>query len=91
METEEGVTLVGAGARDLTAEQKALAESVGLRVVPDLPGIHAEGTLLNGAGQFGLTPEFGVVTNNICGGVCTPMIEEMGGWTWGRNFGFPSR
>jgi RHS repeat-associated protein len=91
METREGVTLVGAGARDLTAAQKTLAESMGLKVVPDLPGIHAEGTLLNGAGMFNLTPRFGVVTNNVCSRVCTPMIEEMGGWSWGRYFGFPVR
>jgi RHS repeat-associated protein len=88
LETEEGVTLVAQGAADLSAAQKALAESLGLQVAPDLPGIHAEGTLLNGAGQMGLTPTFGVVTNNVCSGVCAPMIEEMGGWSWGRFFGF---
>ncbi len=89
METREGVTLVGAGARDLTLVQKTLAENLGLRGVPDMPGIHAEGTLLNGAGEFGLTPRFGVVTNNVCSGICLPMIQENGGWVWGRYFGFP--
>jgi hypothetical protein len=88
LETAEGRTLVGGGASDLSAAQKRLAQSMGFEPVPDLSGIHAEGTVLNGAGQMGLTPTTGVVTNNVCSGICEPMIREMGGWVQGKWFGF---
>ena len=68
--------------------QKAAAQSLGLTIAPDLPGVHAEGTVLNAAGQYGLTPTNGVSTNNVCSGVCAPMIRDMGGWVSGKFFGF---
>jgi RHS repeat-associated protein len=88
LETQEGPTLVGAGASDLNAAQKALAEKMGYTVVPDFAGVHAEGTLLNGAGVLRLTPTQGVVTNKVCYEICRPMIEDMGGWVNGKYFGF---
>jgi hypothetical protein len=91
LETAEGPTIVGGGATDLNAAQKALARELGLTVAPDFPEIHAEGTVLNGAGQLGLTPTVGVVTNHVCSGICAPMIQEMGGWVDGRWFGFGER
>jgi len=92
LETHEGPTLVGAGASDLSVAQKALARELGLTVVPDFVGIHAEGTVINGAGQMGLTPRIGVTTNHVCTGICTPMIRGLGApqgaWVNGRWFGF---
>ena len=55
---------------------------------PIFPGIHAEGTVLNGAGQFGLTPTVGIATNNVCSDVCGPRIRAMGGWVNEEKFGF---
>jgi hypothetical protein len=87
LETVEGPTLVGAGAGDLTAEQVALARQFGLTPTT-LPGFHAEQTVINAAGELGLTPTNGVVTNNVCAGRCGPLISEIGGWFNGKNFGF---
>jgi RHS repeat-associated protein len=87
LETAEGPTLVGAGKRDLTAAQKALAVKLGLTVAEDMPGIHAEGTVLSSAGKMRLTPTKGVTTNIICD-LCKELINELGGWVDGRNFGF---
>jgi len=86
--TEEGPTLVGAGGADLSAGQKAVAEGLGLTVVEDLPGAHAEATVIQGAANMGLTPTTGYSTNLVCGGSCGPMITGMGGWVNGRYFGF---
>jgi RHS repeat-associated protein len=89
LETAEGPTLVGAGADDLTAAQKAFAESKGLTVVEDFADIHAEGTVINGAGKLNLRPTQGVVTNAVCGDICQPMIESLGGIVNGNYFRFP--
>src|ERR1700678_3884097 len=62
LETAEGPTLVAGGETDLSAAQKALAGSLGLTPVPDLPGAHAEQTAIQGAAVLGLTPTKGVVT-----------------------------
>jgi hypothetical protein len=89
LETAEGPTLVGAGEADLSAQQVALAQSRGLTPTA-LEGFHAEQTVINGAGELGLTPTNGVATNNICAGRCGALIEEIGGTYSGRNFSFPS-
>ena len=89
LETAEGPTLVGGGSADLSAEQIALAQSRGLTPT-SLPGFHAEQTVINGAGELGLTPTSGVATNNICVGRCGALIQELGGTYSGRNFSFPS-
>jgi hypothetical protein len=88
LETAEGHTLVAGGAADLTAAQKSVAKRLGLTVVPDMPGFHAEETVINGAGQLGLTPTKGVVTNDVCPMFCQPMIESLGGWSQGKFYGF---
>jgi hypothetical protein len=88
LETAEGQTLVGAGRRDLNAAQKELAQKLGLRVT-ELSGAHAEETVLNAAGQLGLTPTVGAATNNVCPGVCQPLIvDTLKGWVSGKFYGF---
>jgi hypothetical protein len=88
LETGEGPTLVGGGASDLSLAQKAFAERLGLTVAGDMPGFHAEQTVLNAAGRMELTPTNGVATNFVCEGTCSPMIQSLGGWINGRYFGF---
>jgi len=89
METAEGPTLVAGGVRDLSAAQKALAVERGLTPV-ELPGFHAEKTLIHAAGERGLTPTRGVSTNNICGGSegCRTFLEGLGAIVDGRFFSF---
>jgi hypothetical protein len=87
LETAEGPTLVGAGGQDLTVAQKALAEELGLTIANDLPGYHAEETVIEAAGQRGLTPTSGVATNNVCP-TCQPLINSLGGTVNGRLFWF---
>jgi RHS repeat-associated protein len=87
LETAEGPTLVGAGGQDLTVAQKALAEELGLTLADDLPGYHAEETVIEAAGQQGLTPTSGVATNNVCP-TCRPLITSLGGTVNGRLFWF---
>jgi hypothetical protein len=88
VETAEGPTLVGGGASDLTLAQKEVARQLGLTVVEDLPGAHAEVTVLQHAAKAGLTPTSGVSTNIVCQESCAPMIQAIGGWVRGRLFGF---
>ena len=38
----------------LSVAQKALAERLGLTPVPDMPGFHAEQTVIQGAAEMGL-------------------------------------
>jgi hypothetical protein len=87
LETQEGITLVGGGVADLSAAQIAVAEQAGLRVVA-MAGEHAEVTVIQAAAELGLKPTFGVVTNNVCAGICTPVIRQIGGWVAGKFFGF---
>lgn len=88
METKEGPTLISGGASDLSAAQKSAAAARGLTVVPDFPGVHAEGTALNGAGQLGLTPTRGATSNIICPN-CRSLINDLGGKiTTSRTFKF---
>ncbi len=87
LETAEGPTLVGAGATDLNAAQKLLATELGFTVAQDMAGFDAEMTVLNSAGQLGLTPTTGVATNIVCS-FCASQITEFGGWVNGRFFGF---
>ncbi|MEP7123456.1 MAG: hypothetical protein ABJE95_21190, partial [Byssovorax sp.] len=87
LETEEGPTLVGGGATDLSVPQKILAEQLGLTVVRDMPGLHAETTVLEGAAELGFTPMNGVATNNVCSD-CSSYIESIGGQVSGKSFGF---
>ena len=48
-----------------------LAEGLSLKVVPNFfRAVHAEGTLLNGAGPLTADQTRGVVTNNVCSEVC---------------------
>jgi hypothetical protein len=68
METD-GPTLVGGGGQDLSMEQKILAMSRRLLPVADIPGMHAEPTVLLGAGELGYTPTRGVATVPVCSGV----------------------
>ncbi|MEO7592920.1 MAG: hypothetical protein ABI134_17015 [Byssovorax sp.] len=88
LETAEEHTLVAGGAADLSAAQKEVAQRLGLTVVPDMPGFHAGETVINGAGQLGLTPTKGVVTNDVCPMFCQPMIQRLGGWSRGKFYGF---
>jgi RHS repeat-associated protein len=89
VETAEGPTLVAGGATDLSAAQTALAQKLGLTPVRPMPGVHAEETVIFGAGELGLTPTRGVTTNTICPGRCTPFIEGLGGRVTGtRTFEF---
>ncbi|MBB3020769.1 RHS repeat-associated protein [Microvirga lupini] len=82
--TKEGPILVAGGASDLSAAQIAKAESLGLTAVPPAPYTHAEGTLVFGAGELGLTPVRGVVTSNICVGCASFILEEFGGVITGK-------
>jgi hypothetical protein len=72
----------------LSQAQKALANQLGLTPVKDLPGFHAEQTVINGAADLGLTPRNGVATNQICANRCGALILEIGGWFNGHFFGF---
>ena len=85
--TAEGPTLVGAGTADLTAVQISLAKELGLTPT-ELAGFHAEQTVINAAGDLGYTPTSGVATNNVCVGRCGKLIQDIGGWFNGKNFGF---
>lgn len=51
---------------DLTSAQKALARQKGLLIAEDMPGFHAEITGIATAGEQGLVPTRGVVTNKMC-------------------------
>jgi hypothetical protein len=66
LETREGPTIVAAGGPDLTPAQKALAGQKGLLLADDMPGFHAEITGVVTAGDRGLLPTRGVVTNKMC-------------------------
>ncbi|CAN5807352.1 hypothetical protein BH09MYX1_BH09MYX1_35040 [soil metagenome] len=87
LETAEGPTLVGGGSADLTEAQIAVAEAHGLTPTA-LPDFHAEQTVINGAGEMGLTPTNGVATNNVCLGRCGALIRLIGGRFNGKYFGF---
>ena len=87
LETLQGPTLVGGGTADLSAAQVQLARSHGLTPTV-LPNFHAEQTVINAAGEMGLTPTRGVATNNVCAGRCGAMINGIGGWFKGKAFGF---
>jgi hypothetical protein len=50
----------------LTAAQKAVARQKGLLIAEDMPGFHAEITGVATAGERGLLPTRGVVTNKMC-------------------------
>jgi RHS repeat-associated protein len=88
LETQEGPTLVAAGASDLTLAQKVLAEEMGLTVVSKVIGDHAEQSVIEAAAALNYTPTIGVVTNDVCSGRCAPLITEIGGWIAGKNYGF---
>jgi RHS repeat-associated protein len=76
LSTEEGVTVVGGGVRDLTAaQQQALADG---EVGVALPGEHAEVTVLTAATESGLTPNAIGVSRPICP-ACQAEIEASGG------------
>lgn len=91
LRTAEGPLLVGGGVRDLTPAQRTLANAMGL-VPVRLAGVHAEGTVLEGAAKAGLTPLFGATTRAICwvcerdivGGV----LSNSGGQLTPSGFGF---
>jgi RHS repeat-associated protein len=88
LETEEGPTLVGGGERDLSAAQVQRALDRGL-VPSALFEAHAEETVINGAGEFGLRPTNGYVTIDVCKARCGPFINEAGGAYQGKYFWFP--
>ncbi len=66
IETDGGPTIVAAGGPDLTAAQKLFAHENGLSIAGDAPGIHAEVKGVFAAGDQGLIPTRGVVTNKMC-------------------------
>jgi hypothetical protein len=88
LETQEGPTLVSAGAADLSLAQKLLAENSGLTVVSNALQDHAEQAAIEGAAALNLTPTIGVATNAVCALRCAPLITEIGGWVAGKNYGF---
>jgi hypothetical protein len=76
LSTDEGVTVVGGGARDLTPAQRAALQPG--EAAAKLPGEDAEITVLNYGQQNGLTPRAMGVTRTICPD-CQSAIESTGG------------
>ncbi len=89
LETLENVTLVGAGASDISEAQIVLARQLGYTPVPPMPGFDAEPTVIFGAGELGLTPTTGATTNAICWHCAQVQIRPLGGIiTSSRTFHF---
>ena len=74
--TDEGTTIIGGGASDLTPPQRAILGPG--EMASALPGEHAEITVLQAASDNGLTPRALGVTRTICP-ACQAAIEESGG------------
>jgi hypothetical protein len=80
METAEGRTIIAAGGGKLTQAQLALAREKGLLIAEDMAGFHAEISGVYTAGQNGLLPTRGVVTNQMCkygADNCYSQLSEM--------------
>ena len=76
LQTEQGVMIVGGGARDLTPAQRALADSLSLSP-STLPGEYAEITVIQDSINRGLTPVELAVTRPICD-ACATYIQSTG-------------
>nr|MCU0686482.1 polymorphic toxin-type HINT domain-containing protein [Polyangiaceae bacterium] len=88
LKTAEGKLLVGAGRSDLNEAQIAAAKNLGLMPTA-LKKAHAEQTVLQAARDMKLTPQVGAATNNVCSGICQPLIvDTLKGWTNGKFYGF---
>jgi hypothetical protein len=88
LETETGERLVAGGIKDLNEAQIVAARRLGL-IPTEMEGAHAEQTVLKAVGDRGLKPKLGAATNNVCQGMCKPLItEELKGWTNGKFYGF---
>jgi hypothetical protein len=78
--TEEGPTIVAAGAKDLTPAQAQLAKTHGFLIADEFPGAHGEITALYSAGKKRFMPTGGVATNKVCSSGtanCLTQISEM--------------
>lgn len=74
--TDQGTTIIGGGARDLTPAQRAALQPG--EVAARLPGQHAEVTVLTAARASGQSPQALSVTRDICAH-CQAAIESSGG------------
>lgn len=73
--------IAAGGARDLTASQRAVAQTLDVTSVA-LPGAHAEVTAITNAQQSGLIPQLMEATRDICP-ACAAFIESTGGTVTG--------
>ena len=73
--TREGTDVLAGGGRDLSREQRALAQEGDL--LPRQAGAHAEVTAVEGAKAEGLTPEGIAASRPFCA-ECTEFLESSG-------------
>jgi hypothetical protein len=76
LQTEEGVSIIAGGGRDLDPKQRSMLQSN--EVAAKAPGAHAEVTALQHAAEAGLTPQVMSTTRPICTN-CSSEIQRSGG------------
>ncbi|MEZ5942482.1 MAG: cadherin domain-containing protein [Planctomycetaceae bacterium] len=82
------VRFVAGGTTDLSPAQRRLAERLGLTIIDDLPGYHAEERVIFGAESLGFTRVRGATSNIVCPS-CRSWIEEsLNGNVGNRVFNF---